>query len=348
MATSHSIELKRFSVVCDNCFVEITRSKYVKCHECVLDLCLPCFLAQTETAVHSKHHRYRVISRMDVEIYGGGWTLLEEMLFIHGLETCGIGNWADISNYVGENKDVESHFYELLRIERDPDATSEVGEKTSNPHRGLISSYMPYRREFDTEYMNDQETVIRDLSISEEDSETKKEFVEAIVSSYMNVVGCRNRRRHVILDKNLMDMKTLKRNEELAGGDFVKDIKCVAPYLTKSDFNVLFRGLYIENRLLALLKKHAGSYGRIDLGRLRSAEHLLSDQEKRLCDASKMAHGSYIELKRELALRLVRKKRMSRDAFKVLLDLPEDRMEPIYEFFRMQGLAGDAEDDAVL
>ena len=50
--------------------------------------------------------------------------------------------------------------------------------------------------------------------------------VRAALESYMEVVGVRNRRRYAILDKNLIDVRTLKSNDERAFGSFVKDIKC--------------------------------------------------------------------------------------------------------------------------
>lgn len=331
------MEPRSFSIVCDSCFAEITEATYIQCCDCTFDLCLMCVLEQVETPVHSKHHRYRVVSEMGVDMYNDGWSLLEEMLFIEGLEVCGIGNWADICNYVGREKDVEDHFYRLFGIGRDPDAGEAVDERVSNPHRGPVSSYMPHRRDFDVEYMNDQETLIRDMEVSAGDDEIKRRFMGAVLKSYMNVVRFRERRRYVILDRNLVDLDVLREKDAKAVG-IIEDIKCAAPYLTKSDFNVLFSGLYIEHRLEMLLKRYVDTAdSRIHVDRLMLADKLLSRQESAVCGAWRMAPGAYLELKKEVVSYLARKQELSRHRFKKLLSVLDQRADEIYGFFQTQG-----------
>lgn len=336
MAISHSTELQSFSVVCDNCFVEMTTSTYIRCYECILDLCLFCFLHQTETPVHSRYHRYRVISRMDVKIYDEGWSLLEEVLFIGGLETCGIGNWAEVSRYVGKNKDVEEHFCRLFGVERDLEASNVVEARSSNPYRGMVSSYMPYRKDFDIEYMNDQETLLKDIEY--EDDGLKKKFVNVALKSYMNTIKYRNRRKYVIFDRNLMAMELLRNNDEKAGAGFVGDIKCIVPYLTKSDFNTFFSGLYIENKLLMLLRKCVETmHDRIDVKRLVDPDHLLLENERRIRDVCRMSSTVYLELKKEAVSYFVKRKEFTKHRLKMLLGLHDKRVDILYDFFYVQG-----------
>lgn len=339
MAISRSARLGRLSILCDNCLGCVEGGAYVKCGDCTADLCLPCFAAQAETPVHSKHHRYRVVCGMEARGRGDGWTVLDEMLLVEGVDACGIGNWAGVSEYVGRGKDVETHFHLMLGLREVPAGPGRESKGSSNPYRGCVSSYMPHRRDFDVEYMNGHEALVDALAVDGGGSEVRSKATEAILDSYMRIIKFRNRRKHVILDRNLVDMEGLRERDKDA--EFVQDIKWITPYLTRSDFNVLFRGLYIERRLNSMLNKRiAGTTcGPEDTDPLL---FLLSEREKGLCNACGMSPSTYLELKKEAFLCSARKGEFTRDDFNRLLGGLE-HADVVYDFFVEGGWIGDKE-----
>ena len=103
MATSRLPGLGRLSILCDSCFACMA-GPYVKCAECMADLCLACFAGQAETGAHSKHHMYRVVCGMDAKGRAAGWTVMDEALLVEGVDACGIGNWEGVAEYVGRDR----------------------------------------------------------------------------------------------------------------------------------------------------------------------------------------------------------------------------------------------------
>ncbi|KMV66225.1 histone acetyltransferase complex SAGA/ADAsubunit ADA2 [Encephalitozoon cuniculi EcunIII-L] len=314
MAISCSDQLGGVSILCDYCFLMMTDLTYIKCNECAVDLCLRCFVNQIETSVHSKYHGYRVVSKMNAKIGEEGWTLLEEILFVECLDTCGIGNWEGISRYIGAGRDIKSHFYKMLDLQESTSEFPRINPKVSNPYRGAISSYMPYRRDFDVEYMDEHEVLIRDLSVDGSKEELKKKITNATLDSYMRLVRFRNRRKHAILGKNLMDMQNLKKKDEECG--FVNSIKWIAPYLTKSDFNVFFRGVYIEKRLHELLnRRNRENRDAMDVKNILPSKYFVSDKERRLCETYNLSPGMYLELKKEVISCFIRRGEFTKEDF---------------------------------
>lgn len=335
MAFSCSNELKGVSILCDNCFVEMTILTHIKCSECEIDLCLSCFVNQVETSLHSKYHKYRVISKMGTRIHEKKWTLMEEILFIEGLRVSGIGNWSGISKYVGRGKDVEDHFYKVFGFQKGVDGLPRITEKTSDPYRGTIGSYMPYRKDFDIEYMNGYEALIKDLNSYEDEGELKKKMIEAVLDSYIKIIRFRNRRKHTILGKNLIDMEGLmKKNEQFK---VVDNIKWIAPYLTKSDFNTFLCGIYIEKKLHELLnKRKQENNGMTDLDGILSSKYFVSERERKVCETHGLSPDVYLGLKREMASCLAKKRRFTREDFNRLFGFLKET-GTLYNFFLEHG-----------
>jgi transcriptional adapter 2-beta len=338
MAASFLLEPKRFILVCDNCFREITYRKRIQCDECILDLCLQCFMGQVETQYHSKYHKYRVVSGMEEDLYGNGWTVLENLLFVEGLEACGIGNWPDVAQYIGSDKNPKQHFYELLAVGDDSSLeAAEIKERTSNPHRGAVSSYMPHRRDFDVEFMNDQEDIMKELGVSGSDDELTRRLTEAALDSYTSVVAMRNRRKHFVLERNLFDVGGLKEKERRLGIENMGDIKRIAPFLTKRDFNTFVSGLHIESELLRLLKRQMETESMIDRERLLGADHLLMASEKKVCDVCKISLKVYLEAKKEILAFYARNKEFPKYKLRKLLGKSDKRVGVLFDFFDLQG-----------
>ncbi|ADM11308.1 histone acetyltransferase complex SAGA/ADA subunit ADA2 [Encephalitozoon intestinalis ATCC 50506] len=334
MAISCSNELRKVSVLCDNCFIGMESLVYVKCSECGIDLCLLCFVNQIETSLHSKCHEYRIVSGMNTKIHGREWTLMEEILFVEGLGVCGIGNWPEISKYVGGKKDVESHFYKIFGFQRNTCKPLRMSKSVSNPYRGLIGSYMPFREDFDVEYMNDHEALIKDVNFEEGEGELKGRLVEAVLDSYIRIIMFRNRRKHITLDRNLVDMESLKTKNEKSGiGD---TIKWITPYLTKQDFNVFFRGLYIEKKLYDLLKGYSRKENSTYEEEIGYIKNFCSERERKLCEAYGLSINVYLELRKEVISCLIKKKEFVKEDFDRLFGFLKETDE-LYSFFLENG-----------
>ncbi|GAA5937083.1 hypothetical protein JCM1841_001878 [Sporobolomyces salmonicolor] len=161
------------------------------------DLCVDCFLHGKSLGPHRPTHAYRVISSHSFPIFHRDWGADEELLLIEGAEMYGLGNWADIAEHVGgRTKEecqahymetyIESEEYPLPHINHDFSPTdfdtfasrkkARLEELQSRPiplpppkplasaptcHE--IGGYMPGRLEFEHEYENEAEVLIKDM-----------------------------------------------------------------------------------------------------------------------------------------------------------------------------------------
>ncbi|GAA5872825.1 hypothetical protein JCM16303_006845 [Sporobolomyces ruberrimus] len=161
------------------------------------DLCVDCFLHGKSLGPHRATHAYRIISSHSFPIFTQLWGADEELLLIEGAEMYGLGNWADISEHVGgRTKDECKEHYEEIYLES-PDWPLPIVETNFSPtdldkfaslkktrleilqSRPLplpppkplasaptcheIGGYMPARLEFEHEFENEAEVLIKDL-----------------------------------------------------------------------------------------------------------------------------------------------------------------------------------------
>lgn len=71
---------------------------YVKCADCLAELCLPCFAKGSETKKHKNNHAY-IIIKDDVQVFPGpgNWSAREERILLNTLQTQGYGNWEAVA-----------------------------------------------------------------------------------------------------------------------------------------------------------------------------------------------------------------------------------------------------------
>ncbi|KAK4054111.1 Transcriptional adapter ada2 [Microbotryomycetes sp. JL201] len=160
------------------------------------DLCVPCFLAGKQVGPHRSNHAYRIISSHAFPIFDKDWGADEELLLIEGAQMYGLGNWADTADHIGgrTKEDVKDHYfntyiesesYPLPRIASNFDDNQEEFQKrkkarleelqsrplalpppkplASAPTCHEIAGFMPGRLEFETEYENEAETLVKDM-----------------------------------------------------------------------------------------------------------------------------------------------------------------------------------------
>lgn len=188
---------------CDSCFRDISNVVRAQCAVCDdVDLCVECFGQGVEFGAHARGHDYRLIPPLTFPGYTPGWRIDEELLFLEAVETCGLGNWIDISEHVGGSptgaatsitsphtitpstysgktpKQCLEHFFAVYLPERDvvrdyllPMEGRRYGSvdagrngEPSLPAMHEIAGYMPGRDEFETESPeNEFEAILKDF-----------------------------------------------------------------------------------------------------------------------------------------------------------------------------------------
>ncbi|KAM0745808.1 transcriptional adaptor 2 [Meredithblackwellia eburnea MCA 4105] len=162
------------------------------------DLCVTCFLAGKYTGPHKPTHAYRVISSHSFPIFARDWGADEELLLIEGAEMYGLGNWADTADHVGgrTKEECEQHYRDIylssveyplpvtksneeLGVTQEEFQTEKKQRLEDLQHRPFVNpppkplasaptcheigGFMPGRLEFETEYENEAETLIKDM-----------------------------------------------------------------------------------------------------------------------------------------------------------------------------------------
>lgn len=288
---SHSVY-----VACDLCFLKIEDSPLIQCKSCKIDICIYCFLDRVETETHEGTHPYTIFNCSVHLNKGETWSVLDEMFFINGIEKYGIGNWEGIAQCIGKKDllDVESHFYTVFNITNTTKDTETIDVKTSNPYRSIVSIYMPGRRDFDVDLLNDQEENIKDIEAGETDEDTP--FKEIVLDGYFDLITMRETRRYLILSRNLIDMKgIIEKNKHNSKYLDVHKYKQLMPFITLRDYNKFLEGLYIEARLKNLLK----DTNPIDLTNKARLDFVLSKSEKKFCKSQKLSKKLYYRVKQK-------------------------------------------------
>lgn len=184
---------------CDACAMDVTHSVRIRCNVCdELDLCGACFCDGKELKRHKAWHAYRVIERHSYPIFTDDWGADEELLLLEASQLYGLGNWVDIAEHIGSRtKEETRQHYEsvylsapdllpprqaVITVSQDQFTANQkarlaaVRDKsppplpaipsaptTSIPANHEVAGFMPGRLEFEHEYDQDAENLIKDL-----------------------------------------------------------------------------------------------------------------------------------------------------------------------------------------
>ena len=71
-----------------------------------VDLCVECLGSGQVIPKqhHSPHHAYRIIGPMAFPIAEGDWRADEDLALMEAIETCGMGNWEDVAEALGNRR----------------------------------------------------------------------------------------------------------------------------------------------------------------------------------------------------------------------------------------------------
>eukprot|EP01094_Clydonella_sp_ATCC50884_P008785 TRINITY_DN18339_c0_g1_i1.p1 TRINITY_DN18339_c0_g1~~TRINITY_DN18339_c0_g1_i1.p1 ORF type:complete len:563 (-),score=143.80 TRINITY_DN18339_c0_g1_i1:145-1833(-) len=290
---SNKKEVKQVRYYCDYCKKDITRLVRVRCAECSdLDLCMECFSVGVQLGDHRNSHDYFLIDTLYFPVIEESWAASEELLLLEAIETHGVGNWIDISDHFGTKtaKECEAHFFsKYIDTQTYPDpainssftedelvqhteanaarirATGRIKRPSipkvsqSNPVNHDLSGWMPKRREFETEYLNEAEVLIADISFDEDDDIPAGRDLKLKLLEYYNAkLDQRVRLRKFVVDNELIDPKKRQQRERRKTKE-EKDMYMFArPFLQLSNIEhheEFLKGLSHEQALRARIEE---------------------------------------------------------------------------------------------
>ncbi|CAD6197707.1 unnamed protein product [Caenorhabditis auriculariae] len=83
-------------VTCFNCTLQIQKFVHIRCQECDVDTCLPCFQFGAESGAHKRGHNYLVVNPSGKPTHNGGWSYIEEQKLLSTMHRFKMGNWGEI------------------------------------------------------------------------------------------------------------------------------------------------------------------------------------------------------------------------------------------------------------
>ena len=110
-----------FCFFCERKINDMTKVFCVDCKD--IYLCVKCFVEGRESQNHKNTHRYKVLDRLDFQLFGDNWTAREDIILLDGLYQFGYGNWKAISKHIGTNKgmeETERHFHRVYLDDKRP------------------------------------------------------------------------------------------------------------------------------------------------------------------------------------------------------------------------------------
>lgn len=105
---------------------------------------------------------------------------------------------------------------------------------------------MPGRKEFEQEYENDAEQVIKDMEFTDADTPQEVELKCAVLNIYHSILEARGERKKLIFDRGLVDFRKISNNEKKKPKeekDLYAKMRVFARMQSKQDFDTFMEGL---------------------------------------------------------------------------------------------------------
>lgn len=275
--------------ICDSCHADISHVVRIRCAECpeIIDLCVECFSERTEIKPnHLPSHSYQVIEPFSFPIYDSSWRADEELLLVEGALNVGLGNWLDISSYIGtkSSRECEIHYFDLYINSTSfplPDQTIPLPSKipiplpdqehaskladpeyhqlTSQPANHEIAGYMPYRHDFETEFDQDAELLVKDLIFNtSEDRPLDVSFKLAMLESYNDILDKRKERKRFIENHDFLEFKkylALEKHRSKEEKQILSKLMIYQRFMSAHDFELFQKGFIEESKLVKRISK---------------------------------------------------------------------------------------------
>ncbi|XP_065765376.1 transcriptional adapter 2-alpha isoform X2 [Muntiacus reevesi] len=374
---------------------------YIKCAECgppPFFLCLQCFTRGFEYKKHQSDHTYEIMTS-DFPVLDPSWTAQEEMALLEAVMDCGFGNWQDVANQMctKTKEECEKHYMKhfinnplfastLLNLKQAEEAktadTAIPFHSADDPPRPTFDSllsrdmagYMPARADFIEEFDNYAEWDLRDIDFVEDDSDILHALKMAVVDIYHSRLKERQRRKKIIRDHGLINLRKFQLEFELR-----REIKRLQEYRTAGITNFCSARTYDhlkktreEERLKRTMLSEVLQYiqdssacqqwlrrqADIDSGLSpsvpmtsnsgrRSAPPLnltglpgtekLNEKEKELCQMVRLVPGAYLEYKSALLNECNKQGGLRLAQARALIKIDVNKTRKIYDFLIREG-----------
>lgn len=258
---------------CDVCSSDCTHRVRIACAVCPeYDLCVPCFSQGLYNGNHRPYHDYRVVETNSYPILSEDWGADEELALVKGAQTLGLGNWQDIAEFVGNRskEETEQHYLKYyidsplypipditrtdLHISREEflnerkkrieafrlKPSEPMGKPMASvPSCHEVQGFMPGRLEFETEFENDAEGVIKDMVFEPDDQPLDIELKFAVLDIYNSRLTTRAEKKRLLFENGLMEYRRLQNIEKRRTKDakeLYNKLKLFARLMTAEDF----------------------------------------------------------------------------------------------------------------
>lgn len=279
---------KENKLLCPGCSVEL-KEPYIRCAECpqAIKICLKCFGQGFEFASHQNNHSYSVV-RDDFPLFDANWTAAEELKLISLIVEFGYGNWSDISQQMKtkSKQECERHYIKYFiekpneLLPKFPDhslsfhplpVVFKLSEDPPRPQEGSplfleMGGYMAARGDFNVEHNNFVELELKDMVFDEEKEDSEDEDDEhfmrelklAVVSIYKESLKERFRRKKIIRDYGLINMKKIlhfNKRYDCTIRNFVNGLRVFNRLMSPVEFDIYIESLHYEEELKRDIRK---------------------------------------------------------------------------------------------
>ena len=227
---------------CRTCNRDIVDECYIQCTRCKgFFQCLECFSVGAESIDHINKHPFILMPPSLDPIFSENWTIEEELMLLHAISLCGVGNWSEIArqmktkneeecqiHYFGVYIDtINAPFPEIKMHEpfaplpKLPFNTNPQESNPSDGHEknlalqgkkekttpGEYCGYMPKRHEFEDEYLDDAEHIIDGIVFDENETFQSLEQKLQYLEGYNSAIQERKFRTKLVEDWGIQDLK---------------------------------------------------------------------------------------------------------------------------------------------
>lgn len=185
------------------------------------------------------------------------WRADEELLLLESLEQYGMGNWDEIGESIS-SKTSEQCYYHYLETWLPGHQPSmnwlqrQECTAQSLPANHEIAGYMPNREEFETEWENESELLLKDLSFTDNDSPVDIRLKLSILQIYNECLDRRDARIHFSISHGMINFKKHQNTDKMRGKEereIYNNLKPFARFIPGSEFQRLLEGLVREEEL---------------------------------------------------------------------------------------------------
>ena len=268
---------------CPSCGVTINEP-FIRCVQCnpVVDICPLCFSKGREFGMHRNNHDYEV-KDSNFSITDDQWSAADEMKLLDSLLDVGFGNWTEVSKQVRTKNSSECrrHYLDcyidrpVVDVQLLPDVSSipqhtkechEMPFKASDdPPRPApmsdmateLAGYMPCRGDFDIEFDNFAETLIKDIEFCDDDDDDDllRELKFIAIDIFLSRLKERSFRKTIVRKYGLINhYKDLSASFGKQERMIRESLKVFSRLQHPEDNEMFIQGLLVQSNLMRQIK----------------------------------------------------------------------------------------------